>query len=675
MLKFIRKFQLVILAVGGTLLMVVFLLEPVLTSFQRSQLNRPVARLADGGRITLLDTDRARSEIDLARRVAPVVFLPREFGGLGLSPDSGATNEHLYHWIMLAWLAEEAGLVGGAQDGRQLIEMELQVEIRELAQQLQFALMQGAVSWEEAQEQLGMYENMRRSQLYREVAATASYSRTATEDDIWRALARFMGAYRLVRLYNSAPAFSPAGAIAGLRELGDSIAVDAALIPGSVLGAGLPDPDESELESFFEPRAGLEPDEDEFGVGYAQPARVRMGWLVLSREDFNAAVEIDRVELRKMWELDSRKPENQREYPGDFASERANLERAFRAERVDQLMVEADRVIRAQVLQATRALPREDGRMQLPENWDTIRPSLDTIAEAVVTRLGEQGVPLRTPTVEIRDDAWLSSRELSQIPGVGNSFFRVGSRTLLTQEVPTLIRENGLLPDLNLQVGVPLVDPAATDQNGNRYYLLVFAHREAGPARSIDDAGRRRVIDDYKSLEGYRGLLAMLDGLNELASAEGGVRAAVDRVMENADPSRVVRPGVLRNIRVSSLQVSPSVQARNVDPRLNDERFRRAVLEVAEGIDPLTPPENLADDPRGLAVALPSSRSVAVARIIAPRPFTTEDFTSNVQTALGFLTNRTLQTALEGEDAEDPFSYEVLRRRFGLEPIGDQQDL
>nr|WP_289135503.1 hypothetical protein [uncultured Halomonas sp.] len=90
MLKFIRKFQLVILAVGGSLLMVVFLLEPVLTSFQRSQMNRTVARYGDGSKITSFDLDRARSQLELAKRVAPVVFLPKQQGGVpGSGPEGG----------------------------------------------------------------------------------------------------------------------------------------------------------------------------------------------------------------------------------------------------------------------------------------------------------------------------------------------------------------------------------------------------------------------------------------------------------------------------------------------------------------------------------------------------------------------------------------------------------
>src|SRR5690606_24380820 len=88
MLKLIRKFQLVILAVGGSLLMVVFLLEPVLTSFQKSQANRTVARLADGSKVSLMEFERARVELELARRVAPAVFLPKQQQGLGLTADA-----------------------------------------------------------------------------------------------------------------------------------------------------------------------------------------------------------------------------------------------------------------------------------------------------------------------------------------------------------------------------------------------------------------------------------------------------------------------------------------------------------------------------------------------------------------------------------------------------------
>ena len=671
MLKFIRKFQLVILAIGGSLLMVVFLLEPVLTSFQKSQMNRTLARLADGGKVTLLEFERARAELDLARRVAPVVFLPKQQRGLGLSFESDQNDDHVYHWILLSRLAEEAGLVGGAEDGRQMVELELQSEIAEAVQALSFQVQQGMLSADEAMAQLTQYETMRRTQINREVAQTASFTRGATEDDIWRALAKFTGAYRLMQLYLTTPAFSPAGAKQGLRELYDSVAVDAAVIPGTVLGAGLAEPTDEELEAFFGPRAGLNPFESEDGIGYIQPARLRLGWMVLEREAVAAAVPVDRVELRKIWDLDSRKPEEQRQYPGDFNSERANIERDFRRDRTDQMMVEADRVVRAEVLRATRTLTRDGDRLVLPENWDAVRPRLDAISEAVVNRLREQEVMIPTPTVEVRDNEWMGVEQIDAT-ALGRAFYRVGSRTVLVRDLPGLLNENGVYADLNLQVGVPQVDPAAQDTLGNRYYLLVLGHRAAGPAQSIADAGRARVVADFRSVAGFRMLQERMEELRSLA-ATNGVAGAIEGLMGEVDQTRVVRPGVLPGIRVSSQQVMPSPRARFVDPALNDAAFRDAVLAAVEGLDPLTGPEALDADPRAVAVALPRARSVALARVLAPRPLTEEDYRAAMPQAVDVLGGQVLRSAIEANGGVDPFSLESLRARFGLELVADSE--
>lgn len=667
MLKFIRKFQLVILAVGGSLLMVVFLLEPVLTSFQRSQMNRTVARYGDGSKITSFDLDRARSQLELAKRVAPVVFLPKQQGGLGLLGESERGEQHVYHWLLLERMADEAGLIGGVEDGRELIEVELETELVEISQRLRMALMQGAITPEEATEQLGQYESLRRQQINREVLQAATYARGATEDDIWRSLAGFMGAYRLVQMYLTAPAFSPAGARAGMRDLNDAVAVNAALIPGTVMAEFVPEPTEEELQAFFEERAGVAPSEDPFGIGYVQPARIRLGWLALDREQMAQAVAVDRVELRKMWEADSRRPEGERMYPGDFASERSRIEAAYRENKTDQLMVEADRIVRAEVLRATRGLDRDGDMLVLPEDWETVRPRLDAIAETVVTRMGEQGVSLPTPTVQIPENTWLGADRIASTPGVGRSFFRVGSRTVLAQEIPGLMNEQGVLPGIGLQVGVPQADPAASDTMGNRYYLLVLGHRPAGPAESIDDAGRERVIADYKAVRGFRLLEERLDEFRALAAGEGGVPAVVSMALEGADLSRVVRPGVLTNVRVSPLRVAPSAQSRFVDPQLDQEAFRDAVLDAARGLDPLTPPATVAEDPRGVAVALPSARAIAVARVVAPRPFTAEEFNSSFQQAINLLSGRALREGIDANEQGDPFGYEALRARYGVE--------
>lgn len=670
MLKFLRKYQLIILAIGGSLLMVVFLLQPVITSFQQARMNRTVARLADGSKVTELDLARADAELDIVQRVAPVVFMPKGQFGLGLTADPENPDDRTRHWLMLSRMAERAGLVGGVEDGRNLIEREVAFEVNMIAQQAQMALMQGLITREDLTRLIEERSAARRAQLESEVRAAQASMRGSTEEDIWRTLAKFTGAYRLIDLYYSTPAFSPVGAKAGLQSLNDAVAVNAAVLPGSLLSGVIPDPSDAQLAEFFNARAGLTPQEDPYGVGYVQPARIKLGWLVLDRARMRDAVAVDRVELHKLWTLDSQKPEEERQYPGDLASERADIEAAYRETRADQLMVEADRILRAEVLGATRSLPKNGDVLVLPPDWESTRPTLESLARDVVATLATQGVTIPLPTVVVRDDAWLASEQLAGLEGVGQAGYRLGSRTLMVPEIPDRLNDAGVIPDLRMQVGVPLIDPSAQDAAGNRYYLLVLEHRPAGPARSIDGIGRERVVADYKSVEGFRRLEAMSAELAEAAKSEEGVSKAIDLALSDAGDVAGMRPGVFPNLRVNSARIEIGPLARNVDRRLNTQAVRDAVVTAAQGIDPLTDPSALLVDPRAAVVPLPSERAVAVLRVIGMRPFTSEQFRAGSARALRELGARSLLDALGETDTTDPFLLDALDERYGFEPVG-----
>ena len=603
MLKFLRKYQLIILAIGGSLLMVVFLLEPVITSFNKSQMNRTVARYADGEKVGALDIEYASAELNLARRIAPVVFLdPPQ--GLGLPAEDQDGDARELHWLMLSRLAEEAGLVGGVEDGRALVEQQILLEAQVFRQTYLPYVLQGMMTPEDFSQQAEQQLSLLRTQLYREVQNAAGSMRGATEEDLWRRLAKFQGAYRLVNMYFSAPAFSPSGARAVAKQRNDAVAVNAAVLPGSLLADAIPDPTEPELRDFFEPRAGVQPADDEYGIGYAQPARVRLAWLKLDRAAFEAAVPVDRVELSKLYQQDGQKPEDQRRYPGDFAAERARIEADYRADRANQLMIAADQIIRAAVLRVTRTLERTNGVAALPDDWEATRPSLQSLADAVVAGLAEQGVTLPTPTIEQRDNEWFNNARLQSSPDIGQAAYRLGSRFVPVARIPEEIAENGVAQALGLQVGIPQVEPSAEDNAGNRYYLLVTEARPAGPSDSIDDAGRDRVIADYKSVQGYLRLAQMADELRAAAQTSG-VAEAVSIAVPSQLPEGVNRPGVSPNLRVTADRIEPGPLARGVDPRLNAEPFRDAVIAAASGIDPLTPPSELSDSPPAVAVPLP----------------------------------------------------------------------
>ena len=116
MLKLLRQYNQWILAVGGTLLLVAFLMPTAIQNCaQQSAVGGAVwATYEGGGELTGLDLDDARRELMLVeflgnpdRRQDPIAFI-------------GADRDPA-HWWLLVHEAERAGLVGGQGEGLALI--------------------------------------------------------------------------------------------------------------------------------------------------------------------------------------------------------------------------------------------------------------------------------------------------------------------------------------------------------------------------------------------------------------------------------------------------------------------------------------------------------------------------------------------------------------------------
>jgi len=116
MLKFLRQYNKWILAVGGTLLLITFLMPSAIQNCaQQSAVGGAVwATYEGGGELTGLDLDDARRELMLVeflgnpdRRQDPIAFI-------------GADRDPA-HWWLLVHEAERAGLVGGQGEGLALI--------------------------------------------------------------------------------------------------------------------------------------------------------------------------------------------------------------------------------------------------------------------------------------------------------------------------------------------------------------------------------------------------------------------------------------------------------------------------------------------------------------------------------------------------------------------------
>ncbi|MFK7760070.1 MAG: hypothetical protein AB8C13_08990 [Phycisphaerales bacterium] len=660
MLKFIRKYQLIILAVGGSLLMVVFLFQPILGKLAPDPRKAAVASLADGTKLNGFDTYQASVDINILKRIYPRVFAPFEQGGLGLDQQSDDRTET--HWMLLSKQANDAGLVGDAGEGRTWIPLIAQREAGSLVQQnIQQGLYTSQIEAEQALLDLTVqYENG----LNRNVSIAMGMMRGMTEDDVFRTLATARGIERLYRVYTSLPTFSDIGAMQSAKERFDSIAVDAAMISADILTEQIPEPDEATLQAFFDQYKADAPSDNEFLIGYTQPSRVKLGWLTLDNAVVRSSIKIDRVELNKIYRTDRKLPEASRKYPGDFTGERLNIENEYRAEKTLDIMIEADKLIRSQIITATRGLSKEGPKFILPEDWNTTRPTLESIAQNVVTGLQEQfGIDFPLPAVQIRTDRWLDGLAISQLPGFGTAQYRIGQRGLPTPMIPAANDSPEFAELMTLQAGIPLADPAAEDAQGNRYYAIVYEFNTAGPADSIDDAGRERVLADYRAVKAYEQLAAQRDTLLNIAQSAGDLEPAISAAsdMGSADS---MRPGVARNLLVRKESVSRGRLAAFIEPGINTPEFRDAVLTIASNINPLATPDEVAQSPLFVAVPVPSAKGIAIAKVIAPRPMTADDFRAQMNQLLQFEGANQIREALE-DLGSTPFSLESLQSRYG----------
>lgn len=666
MLRLIRKYQLIILAIGGSLLMVVFLFQPVLTRLAPSPLKSKVAKLDDGSSYTRMDIQNANVAISLLKRVNPRSLGSIAMGGLGLDPTSESNTA--LHWLLLSKQAENAGFIGETGDGAAWLQVVAQ---REATIQVFTETRQGLLRSPEEQQ-------LRLAELSLQIASIMNTNATrsagiagGTMEDVYRILAQARGIYRMYESVQTMPAFSDLNAIQAAHRALDAVAVNAVILDPSIVESAIPEPSEAQLQAFFDTYKAQSPADNEFQIGYTQPTRIKLGWLMLEKNMFMNAVKVDRVELNKIWRRD------REQYPGDFASERFTLEKQFRDDQATDMIIEADRIIRAQVLAVTNGLPSVNGILTLPSDWDSKRPRLEDISGVVVSRINEQySINLPTLSLTMIGDRWLNANAIIALPQYGTSSYRVGSRQLPTYSLPQFFElEEINTTGLDVQIGLPLVDPASTDSIGNRFYAVVLGVRNEGPADTIADVTREQVVSDYKAVESFKLLSARMGEFSAAIASNADLAPAVDLALAlSADQESVKRPGVIRNILVRRDAIQRGTLAGFVDPKLNTEEFRNAVLESASGLDPLISPEAVAMNPIPVVIQLPSVRSIAIALVIAPRPVTQELFQTIAQQVINDASRRELVAA--ATDIEDPFSYTSMTARFGLVRVdADKDDL
>ncbi|GJM18990.1 MAG: hypothetical protein DHS20C14_12030 [Phycisphaeraceae bacterium] len=660
MLKFIRKYQLFILVIGGSLLMVVFLLQPVLTKMAPSPGKRKGAEIGSTGtKITQIELSDAQRDVEAVGLMMPAL-LGANAVGIALDP---VDKNQRHHWLLLAREAKAGGFVGGATDGFDWIP-----EIADMvaAQQSLSEMQQRRFRSEQ--------EFLERQALLRQQYTTDFSSaipliagrQQMTETQVGEALATARGIRRMLNTYARAPKPTRQQAVAEARDALDAVQFDFVRIPAGSFMDTSSEPSDTELQAFFDDYRADEPADNEYGFSYILQPRVKLAYLELDAPSIMAALVPDRIELNKRWRAD------RVTYPGEFNQEISQIDADWRAERAQALMYEGDQIIRAETRRRLRAFPEQDGVYTLPAGEMVV--DYEEIAQVVAEELGRgAGVPIPLPTVRVITDRWRTSNDLRFEPDIGRALYRVGASQYSAAALPEMLALPASEAVFPIQTGVPIVDIAATDAQGSRFYVTALDFRERSAAHDIDEVGRDQVLRDYRTLKSYEALLGREDEILRVARETSGLSAVVDLLDPVETPADGSEPAARRIRVVRAARAVRDQLANTFDGAMNTPEVREAILAAGKKLDPMA--DSRDQDPRDtiMVLRLPGSQSLAAIKIVAPRPLTTDDFRAMGPLAISTETDQWL-TQDDDFLADFPYTYEALTRKYDYTVTATSQD-
>lgn len=638
MTKLLRKYQKIILIIGGSLLMVVFLVEGALSRCGNDP-NRAVIMVVNGRKVRSPEFREAMRE----RQILEGFFVlanpqDRTFFSRSLGIEG---NEH---WYLLSMEAKRAGLVGGPQDGRGWIPTLAEEVVRAryslvAAQYLQTpegqqAIRDTAAGMDFARSQLAMSSG--------EDPGRAAF----TEEDVDQALATFRGVYRMREQYiNAFARVSDRRVMLEADRILPSAHIDYIFVPSMRLISQMPEPTEEELATHFAEYREKKATESDNGVGYVQPPRVKVSYVKLDRMLLFTVVQPTLVEVYDRF-LENN-PSGTRE---QFEEVRAALQREIQAQKVEQVLDAATRVISAEVAKKVARLPKRDDYFVLPADWDRIGPKWPEIIDTVVQRVqSEVGVTIPAPEIKTLDTKWQNRFDLSSEPGIGSAAVTIGTQRANFPTYALSVREIAGDNVSRLQVGVPsqmLIDAA-----GDRYFFTVLDARKEGPADSMEEI-REVVVNTKKSLDAFEVLKREAEEYKSRAVAAG--LEALTEV--GLDPSSELNKNPLivqKNLTVARTGTKPQDQVITVDT------FLDTLVDEASKLDPLVPPESIELAQRIHAIPIPERLGLAVVKINGYTPATDQLFNQREAVVVARLQNEAFMLA-----QDTPFSYERMKAKY-----------
>ena len=607
MFKFLRKYNKWILAVGGTLLMITFLIPTAITRLAQ------VAAQGGGAWASIGEQQEKVSSNELLLVQRELNVLQSAFGRIPqLIPGPGIVDQP-EHWYLLVREAEAAGLIGAAVVG------------------LPFGAEQ-------------------------QIAQIAALSRDQTPF-VLQTLAKLEGVRRMIDLYVDRSKFSDRHLKHRARR--SFHAVTAQVV---VLEATEPDTPQSfgdeELTEQLERYAENRPGEGDKGFGYRLPDRAKLEWLVVTAESVRTMI-LDsgmlgpvalRSHWRKLWRAD----------PGTYAEPTGEQEvpEAVRSDLLETLTTRTLQEIarfanQEQLSSARRGIPRRDGYLVLDDDWRG--PSFQDLAQKI-----QEQFAVALPEYHALGDRWLSADEVAELEGIGEATTeKFGAVPVTVADLVAAAREFGGAQLMDIQQRV--AGPPLTDDDGSVYLFRIIDTDPSRPPRSVDEV-RDQLTADLARLAHYRQLSMKTDELRRQVIDDGLLAVALshDATLSVANRISLIDIGSLRLQQLLGLRLIAS--ATPLSTIGVHEETVAAIIDHALALDQDAPISELAEDQRVSVVPVEDRLAVVLVRLMDQSPLTEQTFAQYSYDGL-------IQQMLVAEEFDSPipaqeaFGFEALAAR------------
>ncbi len=685
MYKSLKKYKKWIMVIGGSFLMIAFLLPQSISTFSGDPTKRVIGTM-DGTKL------RANERLMYDQEFKALMqFVPTSLT-LGSMAESGD------HYMLLSKEAEAAGYVGGPGDGEAFATEDNAIGILLAADQfkstgldkkffmqyLQFAYPQIMQSPDGRKQIEGM-----KGDGIRNYIASVVRSSGLTLEGFYQGVSRFMGIRRMTEGYENAARVSDRRSGAAAREAAEAVVLDFVVVPADRLISTLPEPTQDEITTHYEKYKAINASEGENGIGYRKPNRVKLEWLEINKAAVAKSIKLIEAHVREEW--NKYNPTGTQEA---FEKGRVAFEATLQNQYADDLIKIADSKFRELAAEAIKKLSADGKFRKLPEDWLVKRLPLEQLATGIAAGVkAETAVrdererwqsPVEFPAPIIHEmSGWLSQQELQAEKGLnsGPSLQR-GTARMSLAEAMFNVRELVPATTLVLQVGVmPVFERSVSDPIGNVFYPRVMAVRPEGEPESLDEV-RVQVVKDIKRLKAFEMLKADVEKTTSIATTGGldAVTAAyppptVAPVVPTIPPTEQPVPEAALTIQRNATVSKDAVRGGGGGPgiaAINTPEFRALVMGRFGSIDPFQPVEGQPAPARTVGLVLPKSLSAVFARITKVEPLTIERLRSTRDdAAIRAVTGPEIQSVAS---LGFPFTFEALKTRHNYKLFGASDD-